>query len=144
MTGEFWLGLRKLHRITALSAAVGNELRVDLEDFEGNTTYAKYGGFAIGDSAAKYRLTISGYSGTAGDSMTRPNGNHFSTRDQDNDTWSKNCAQTFKGGWWYDSCHESSLYLKGHHSSYADGVNWRYWKGYNYSLKFTEMKLRRQ
>ncbi len=37
LTGEFWLGLRKIHRITAISStAAGNELRVDLEDFEGN------------------------------------------------------------------------------------------------------------
>ncbi len=147
VTGEFWLGLRKLHRITSLSAAVGNELRVDLEDFEENTAYAKYGGFSIGNSTAKYRLYVSGYNGTAGDSMAYHSGYQFSTKDQDNDANGGHCAQIYKGAWWYQSCHSSSLnglYLGGNHSSYADGVNWESWKGYYYSLKFTEMKLRHQ
>ena len=33
--------------------------------------------------------------------------------------------------------------MVGAHSSYADGVNWWTWKGYDYSLQFTEMKLRK-
>ncbi len=148
LTGEFWLGLRKLHRITSLSrGAAGNQLRVDMEDFEGNTAYAKYGSFAIGDSTAKYTLSVSGYSGTAGDSLTYHNGQPFTTKDQDNDSASGNCAQAYKGAWWYKACHHSNLngqYLKGVHTSYADGVNWYHWKGYYYSLKLTEMKVRRQ
>ena len=50
-----------------------------------------------------YRLHIGGYSGTAGDSMDYSNGMKFSTRDRDNDKWSGyNCAQGFKGGWWWN------------------------------------------
>ncbi len=150
LTGEFWLGLRNLHRITSLSrGAAGNELRVDMEDFEENTAYAKYRTFAIGDSTAKYILSVSGYSGTAGDSLAggRHDGHPFSTKDEDNDIWSDHCAQVYKGGWWYDNCYRSNLnglYLRGHHSTYGTGVNWYHWKGYYYSLKFTEMKLRRR
>ena len=70
----------------------------------------------------------------------------FTTRDRDNDHDTKhNCAITFKGAWWYSACHASNLnglYLRGNHSSYADGVNWKGWKGYHYSLKRTEMKIR--
>ena len=44
-------------------------LRVDLEDFDGNITYAEYTTFQVADEADKYRITIGGYSGTAGDSM---------------------------------------------------------------------------
>ena len=143
LSGEFWLGLDKIHRLTS----TGTELQVDLQDFEGNSVYAKYTSFSVGDSASKYILTVSGYNGTAGDSLAaHHNGAKFSTRDQENDVDSRdNCAQRFKGGWWYSSCHLSNLnglYHGGPHSSFADGVNWYTWKGYFYSLKFTEMKVR--
>ena len=109
--------------------------------------------FSVGDSASKYILTVSGYSGTAGDSLDIDNYGHpghngyrFSTKDQDNDSYSGgSCSQLYKGGWWYSACHRSNLnglYHGGSHSSFADGVNWWTWKGYYYSLKFTEMKLR--
>ena len=146
LSREFWLGLDKIHRLTSTAT----QLRVDLQDFEGNSRYAQYSSFSVGDSASKYTLSVSGYSGTAGDSLTTGdhvhNGQQFSTRDQDNDIYGGNCAQEFKGGWWYADCHVSNLnalYLDGPHASFADGVNWRTWKGYNYSLKFTEMKLRK-
>eukprot|EP00058_Branchiostoma_floridae_P008183 XP_002593671.1 hypothetical protein BRAFLDRAFT_108085 [Branchiostoma floridae] len=86
LRGEFWLGNDNLHRLAAQDVY---ELRVDLEDFEGNTAYAKYNIFRVEDEVHKYRLTVDGYSGTAGDAMidpTRPhNGMYFSTRDRDND-----------------------------------------------------------
>ncbi len=149
LTREFWLGLRKLHRISALSSGpAGNELRIELEDFEGNTAYAKYESFAIGDSAAKYMLSVSRYRGTAGDSLAYQNGRKFSTKDQDNDVYpSVDCAQLFSGAWWFGTCHESHLngpYLNGHHTRQWHGINWRKWKGNYYSLKGTEMKIRRQ
>ena len=82
--GEFWLGNDNLHRLTA----AGNvSLRVDLEDFEGNITYAEYATFKVG-------------------------------------------------------CRFNGLYLNGSHSSMADGVNWIPFKGYYYSLKRTEMKVK--
>ncbi len=150
LTGEFWLGLNKTHRITAISpAAADNELRIDLEDFDQNSRYAKYGLFAIRDSAAIYRLTVSKYSGTAGDSLAWfHNGLLYSTKDQDNDPcYTCSCSLSYKGAWWYAVCHQSNLngeYLGGQHSLYARGIVWNSWRGYQYSLKFTEMKVRRQ
>ena len=84
-------------------------------------------------------------SGNSGDSLTEHRDMPFTTRDQDNDNVRSNCAIAFKGAWWYRRCHHSNLnglYLRGSHSSHADGVNWFHWKGYNYSLKRTEMKIR--
>ena len=84
-------------------------------------------------------------SGNSGDSLTEHRDMPFSTRDQDNDNFISNCAIKYKGAWWYNNCHHSNLnglYLRGSHSTYADGVNWFHWKGHYYSLKRTEMKIR--
>ena len=70
----------------------------------------------------------------------------FSTKDRDNDIDGLNCAETYKGAWWYAKCHRANLnglYLTGNTTSYANGVNWYSWKGFFYSIKMTEMKIRR-
>ena len=148
LNGEFWLGLSKIHRLT--QNGTDYKLRVDLEDFENEKSYAKYSTFSIGDRNTDYTITLGGYSGDAGDSMTSSgygnvNGMKFTTKDRDNDLHNNgNCAHWFKGGWWYRACHYSNLngpYLGGPHASEGKGVNWYHWRGYYYSLKFTEMKL---
>ena len=143
VSGEFWLGLGKIHRLTASTT----ELRVDLADFERNMRFAKYSTFSIGDSVSKFRLTVSGYSGTAGNSLSFHNNQQFSTKDQDNDgTSNYHCAQHHTAAWWYNSCSHSSLnggYYMGLNIPGHKGVFWRNWKGY-YSLKVTEMKVRRR
>ena len=84
--------------------------------------------------------------GNAGDSLSSHHGYPFTTRDQDNDDWSPdNCAILRHGAWWYHSCYSSNLnafYYHGYHSSSAQGVSWDDWKGDEYSLKRTEMKIR--
>ena len=86
------------------------------------------------------------FPGTADDSLSYHRGMQFSTKDRDNDKNSdKNCATKYSGAWWYKKCHQSNLnglYLKGKHSTYADGVNWYDWKGYYYSVKRAEMKIK--
>ena len=70
----------------------------------------------------------------------------FTTKDEDNDKSStKNCAVTYKGAWWHKNCHYSNLnglYGRGANTTYAEGLNWFSWRGYHYSLKKTEMKIR--
>ncbi|KAI8518307.1 cell surface pattern recognition receptor signaling pathway [Branchiostoma belcheri] len=142
LRGEFWLGNDNLHRITDQGVY---ELRVEMEDFEGNSAHANYSIFHVEDEVHKYKLTVEGYAGTAGDAMAHHNGMYFSTRDRDNDIHSSDCAGRFKGAWWYGACHHANLngqYLIGAHDSFADGINWYPWKGHNYSLKTTVMKIR--
>uniref|UniRef100_F6UAK1 Fibrinogen C-terminal domain-containing protein n=1 Tax=Ciona intestinalis TaxID=7719 RepID=F6UAK1_CIOIN len=145
LEGELWLGLDVIHNLTANNEY---EMRVDLEDFNGNKTHAVYSNFVV-SVAPLYALAVSGYSGNAGErNYTRNGKRNFSTKDRDQDTLATaNCAESFKGGWWYTACHAANLnglYLSGQHDSYANGVNWRPWRGYHYSLKISEMKLRRK
>ena len=140
LTAEFWLGNDKIHRLTASRPS---SLRVELADWNGGKAYVKYGKFNIGDENAYYRLEVSSYSGTAGDSLARHNNMAFTTKDRDNDRWSSNCAVSYTGAWWYNVCHYSNLngkYLGDTTSS--QGVNWYHLKNAYVSLKFTEMKLR--
>ena len=41
-------------------------LRIDLEDFELDRKYAKYGTFTVGPESSGYKLKVSGYTGNAG------------------------------------------------------------------------------
>ncbi|XP_063404710.1 ryncolin-2-like [Mytilus trossulus] len=140
---EFWLGNDYLHLLTSQGHY---SLRIDMEDFENRQTYAVYDHFSVGSESSGYILSVSDYSGYAGDSMAFQNGQKFSTKDRDNDKSSTDCAVVYKGAWWYNACHFSNLnglYLKGNHTSFADGVIWETWKGYYYSLKETIMMIRK-
>ncbi|XP_053414755.1 ficolin-1-like isoform X2 [Nycticebus coucang] len=141
--GEFWLGNDNIHALTAQGTS---ELRVDLVDFKGTHQFAKYHSFKMGSEADKYKLVLGAFAeGNAGDSLTYHNNYPFSTKDQDNDNVSQNCAVQYHGAWWYASCHLSNLnglYLGGDHESFANGINWKTGKGYNYSYKVSEMKFR--
>ncbi|XP_064900379.1 microfibril-associated glycoprotein 4-like [Columba livia] len=147
--GEYWLGLQALHLLTLQGRY---ELRVELEDFENNTAAATYGSFALSPHAVSaeedgYTLHVGGFvDGGAGDSLSYHNGQKFSTFDRDQDLYVQNCAALSSGAWWFRSCHFSNLngfYLGGAHLSYANGINWAQWKGFYYSLRKSEMKIRR-
>ncbi|XP_027505761.1 tenascin isoform X1 [Corapipo altera] len=135
---EFWIGLENLHKITSQGQY---ELRVDLRD-KGDTAYAVYDRFSVGDAKSRYRLRVDGYSGTAGDSMTYHNGRSFSTFDKDHDSAITNCALSYKGAFWYKNCHRVNLMGRYGDNSHSQGVNWFHWKGHEYSIEFAEMKLR--
>ncbi|XP_047381024.1 ficolin-1-like [Sciurus carolinensis] len=141
--GEFWLGN---DHIQALTAQGTSELRVDLVDFEGNHDFAKYSSFRMAGEAEKYKLILGAFvGGSAGDSLKYHNNKFFSTKDQDNDKSSFNCAEKYSGAWWYSECHLSNLnglYLRGVHKTFANGINWKSGKGYNYSYQVSEMKVR--
>ncbi|KAK3732621.1 hypothetical protein QZH41_008257, partial [Actinostola sp. cb2023] len=140
--GEYWLGLDNIHALTSRGSY---RLRVDLEDFEGNTRYAEYDSFNVADEADNYRLTIGQYSGNGGDSLNFHNNMQFSTKDRDNDAISYSCAVVYAGAWWYYRCHASNLnglYLNGSTNLFGKGVVWNHFKGHYYSLKRVEMKIR--
>jgi hypothetical protein len=143
---EFWLGN---DRLASLTAARQYKLRIDLGDFEGNYRYAEYSLFKVSDASDKYRLsTLGSYSGTAGDSLFRKAdvlshiNQRFSTYDQDNDQSGDNCAAYWRGAWWYNACHASNLNGEYNNTANSKGINWSTWRGWTYSLRFSEMKIR--
>ncbi|CAG2222729.1 FCN [Mytilus edulis] len=102
---EFWLGNKYLNYITMKGTY---ELRIDLVKTNNKKTFAVYSKFSVGDAKTKYRISVGGYHGTAGDYLGANNGMKFSTKDQDNDTWGSNCAVN-NGAWWYYYCSTSEL-----------------------------------
>uniref|UniRef100_A0A803JBK4 Ficolin-1-B n=1 Tax=Xenopus tropicalis TaxID=8364 RepID=A0A803JBK4_XENTR len=142
---EFWLGNENIHRLTSS----GNiQLRIDLEDFDNNRTYATYSQFRLEPESQKYTLRLGAFTGgTAGDSLSSHNNKAFQTKDVDNDESDSNCAESFKGAWWYHDCYSSCLngeYLRGEHDEADGGVNWGEFRGNDYSLKVSEIKFRPQ
>ncbi|XP_078573060.1 uncharacterized protein LOC144859923 [Branchiostoma floridae x Branchiostoma japonicum] len=112
LVGEFWLGNDKIYQISNEKVYL---LRIDLENWSSETVYAEYDRFYIEDEAAKYRLHVGAYSGTAGDGgdgLSFHDGSRFSTHDQDNDDYAGvNCATSYggRGGWWYHACDRANL-----------------------------------
>uniref|UniRef100_A0A8C0JE39 Fibrinogen C-terminal domain-containing protein n=1 Tax=Chelonoidis abingdonii TaxID=106734 RepID=A0A8C0JE39_CHEAB len=140
---EFWLGNDNIHLLTSLG---NNELRIDLGDFENKKYFAEYKSFNILGESEKYKLILGDrVAGDAGDSLTYQKNRKFSTPEHDNDLDPGNCAKTFEGGWWFNSCHHSHLngvYLRGAHKRPGHGVLWNKGIGNEYSYKFSEMKFR--
>ncbi|KAM6995330.1 uncharacterized protein tnxba [Tautogolabrus adspersus] len=138
LSEEFWLGNELLHNLTSVGPV---SLRVDMRS--GNdAAYAHYANFSIDSAERHYSLEVSGYTGTAGDSMRYHNGRPFSTRDKDPDPLGIHCARAYIGGWWYKNCYKTNLNGLYGINSNNQGIVWIDWKGKDSSIPFTEMKFR--
>ena len=142
---DLWLGLDAIHDLTFNRRDDQViQLQIAMTDFDDNRTAIMINNFTVGPEREHYKISYKNYNSRLGSSLPA-RGTPFSTVDNDHDAWSGNCAERFDGAWWYSACHNSNLnglYLKGPHESYGNGVNWYHWRGYRYSLKTTEMKLR--
>ncbi|XP_068611427.1 fibrinogen-like 2a [Brachionichthys hirsutus] len=157
LRGEFWLGNDHIHLLTKAKDMV---LRIELEDFEGVREYAKYDQFYVANEFLRYRLSISGYSGTAGNAVSfNKHFNHdqkfFSTPDRDNDMYpSGNCGAYYSSGWWFDACMSANLNGKYYHKRYKgvrNGIFWGTWHNmsteyyptnYRQAFKMVKMMIR--
>ncbi|XP_052800828.1 angiopoietin-1-like [Mya arenaria] len=151
LKNDFWWGNEKLHLMTR---GKPRELRIDLEDFDGNEAFAKYSSFRILSEEHNYKLEVCGYSGSAGDALDYDgddtwihNGQEFSTRDKDNDKASGSCANIYEGGWWFNECF--GAFLNGKYFINGQRQGRDRWQGILWhpfsiksSLKFAEMKIR--
>ena len=72
----------------------------------------------------------------------------FTTYDRDNDQGSKiNCAEEYKGAWWYNHCYYSNLnglYLPGPNDTNYRSANWFAFNNNYIGLKYIEMKMELQ
>ncbi|KAM9857668.1 fibrinogen-like protein 1 [Aulostomus maculatus] len=153
--GEFWLGNEPLHFLTTQ----GNyDLRVDMEDFEGNQRFAEYKNFKVGGEKDQYQLNLGKYSGNAGDALAdahnppsdgKFHGIKFRTYDQQNrdaEDDDVNCVRHSRSGWWFSKCDSGNLnghYYKGPYQAMTDdGVVWYTWHGWWYSIKSVVMMVR--
>ncbi|XP_029925979.1 angiopoietin-related protein 7-like isoform X2 [Myripristis murdjan] len=146
LKAEHWLGNQQLH---LLSNQRHYSLRIDMEDWTHTHRHALYDSFRIEDEENRYRLHVSGFSGTVEDSFGwYHNQQGFSTPDTGNI-----CAEISHAGWWFHQCFYANLngvYYKG--GSYTlrgqsllgpDGIIWFSWKGSDfYSLKTVSMMIR--
>ncbi|XP_014815230.1 PREDICTED: fibrinogen-like protein 1-like protein [Calidris pugnax] len=113
---EYWLGTEYIHQIAKQKVY---KVRFVIQDSTDNTNFADYNLFSVEDESHGYRLRLGSYTGTAGDAMTSDNPKtmhdnmKFSTKDHDQDTYSKNCAYSYEGGWWYSACYSVRLNFKG-------------------------------
>ncbi|EDW76258.2 uncharacterized protein Dwil_GK15362 [Drosophila willistoni] len=142
LSGDFFLGLDKIHAITGTQ---NHELYIHLEDFEGQTRYARYDQFYIENENMQYQLTkANGFSGDAGNGLDYQKGMKFSTYDKDH---TGHCAVDRMGAWWYNGCANSNLfalYLGGEYSTAleAKGMHWKSWRGLRYAYKRMVMMVR--
>lgn len=158
LSTEFWLGNDKIH---VLTKSKNMTLRIEIEDWAGVQNYAEYSQFSVADENDQYRLTIAGYSGTAGDAMHKgKNYNHdqqkFTTKDKDNDMYpSSNCGAYYSSGWWFDACISANLngkYYKKFYKGIQNGIFWSTWyttktetlNGYRHALKTVRMLIRQK
>lgn len=133
LIGEFWLGNDKIHLLTK---AKNMSLRIEIEDFAGIKEYAHYDHFYVANESQQYRLSIGGYSGTAGNAMQfSKKYNHdqklFTTPDRDNDHYpSGNCGAYYSSGWWFDACMSANLngrYYQSKYKGLRNGIFWGTW-----------------
>ena len=138
--GSFWLGLENIYNIVG----VGTPYRVKfyITDSVKGTKTATYETFSITDESDKYRLTILGYSGDAGDSMSLHNEMQFSTFDNDNDiNMNYNCAKRYMGAWWYKKCHYVNLNGEYGNNNFGDGIIWLDTTGITRSATYARMQV---
>ena len=147
LDAEFWFGNENIHDLTKRSEAPNNSTLLINMKIRGKTVpvYGKYSSFNIGDAASKYVLGISGFSGNASNpKFEYHNKRKFTTFDQDNDAYSKNCASVFKGGWWYGACFK--VHLNGPYYNipgFSYDMTWDYYAHPRVYPSFVEMKIKR-
>ncbi|XP_028282994.1 angiopoietin-related protein 3-like [Parambassis ranga] len=143
-TGEFWLGLRKIH---SLSFKGNSVLHMQLEDWKQDKHFIEYR-FYLDGPESNYTIHLTHLSGNVPDPMSNHTGIMFSTKDRDNNNHQdSNCARHQTGGWWFNACGDTNLNGKYFHvrpkgrSERRRGIQWKSGRRASYSLRFTQISV---
>lgn len=88
-----------------------------------------------------YKLIVGKYRGIVGDVFIYYNGWKFIIFDRDNDIVFSNCVLIYYGGWWYKNCYLVNFNGRYGEIKYSEGVNWEFWKGYEFFIFYVELKI---
>ena len=94
------VSLNLIHQLTSTYAT---ELYV-LVSLGADWEWAFYSQFSVGDADSKYRLSVGGYKGNAGNSLGWQNGRGWTAPDQDNDAWLAGNCSASNGPGWHKAC----------------------------------------
>uniref|UniRef100_A0A3Q3WYX9 Fibrinogen C-terminal domain-containing protein n=1 Tax=Mola mola TaxID=94237 RepID=A0A3Q3WYX9_MOLML len=143
-TGEFWLGLRKIHSLVAQGNFV---LHVQLEDWRQGKRSSEYR-FYLNGPESNYTIHLIHVSGDLPDPMSNHTAMMFSTKDRDNDKQqNSSCAHSHIGGWWFNACGDAILngrYFQMRPKGRLErrrGIQWKVGPKASYYLKLTQLSV---
>lgn len=108
LNGEFWYGNEFIHLLTYNDNV---ELKIELEDWNGQVKTFIYDVFRVDAEKHKFNLMIGGFRGADKkmDAMSYHNNQDFSTYDRQHDKSAINgnetccsCAGSYGSGWWFN------------------------------------------
>ncbi|RUS78598.1 hypothetical protein EGW08_013633, partial [Elysia chlorotica] len=141
--GNYWAGLANIYHLTNIGYPTG--LQINMQDWSGVNHNGLYRTFRLDQRETRYRLNVAAYSGTLPDDLQYQNQMPFSTYDAPDPY---GCAANMYAGFWYNYCayflptgrYYTSPYYTPTGSMY-DGIFYKDWHDYNYSLKFVSWTI---
>jgi ficolin len=143
VAADHWLGLNTIRHLVELG---NNQLQIVMTSWPpSQQVVATYGYFSIGTQQQGWPLSVGNYYGSVPDDLSYSNGRVFYTSDVPDPN---NCAVNQRGGWWYNYC--SYAFLNGYYyrtgkytppGNFYDGIYWKDWLGYDYSLMQVTMAV---
>ncbi|OQV26020.1 putative Angiopoietin-related protein 6 [Hypsibius exemplaris] len=147
VSSDHWIGLTTIRHLVELG---NNQLQIVMSTWAPGpeqTKTATYGYFSIGTQSQGWPLSTGSFYGSRGlvDDMAYSNGRVFYTSDVPDPN---RCAVNQRGGWWYNYC--AYAFLNGYYyrggrytppGSFYDGIYWKDWMGFDYSLQQVTMAV---
>lgn len=139
---EFWLGNDNIHSLTSQEE---NELKVDIEFFNGSCKTYYFDSFKLENEKSNYRIKIgNSFNGHGANYFLHHDNLEFSTHDRFNGYNKQNCAKVHSGGWWFQNVICYDVFLTGIYKDADDKQNelhsifWPSWQ----PLKTVQMKIK--